>query len=90
MTGATELPRVQVVSALLWPSFLLAGAATGIFFTFLDPLVLFECKGEPPLSRLAAYSLAFFGFWLLCAASSAASTCFLRPQKLPGRAGGSA
>jgi len=43
MTTATTLPRVQIVSAVLWPSFLLAGAAASVFFTFLDPLVLFEC-----------------------------------------------
>ena len=27
----------------------LAGTATVVFFTFLDPLMLFECEGEPPL-----------------------------------------
>lgn len=80
MTGSSTIPRVQVVSAVLWPSFLFAGVATSVFFTFLDPLALFECEGEPPLSRMAAYSLGFFAFWLLCAASSAAAAYFLRPQ----------
>ena len=81
----TTIPRIQIVSAVLWPSFLLAGAATSIFFTFLDPLVLFECEGEPPLSRMAAYSLGFFSFWLLCAASSAAAAYFLRPPEATNR-----
>ncbi len=74
-----EIPRVQLVSAILWPSFLLAGMATSVFFTFLDPVRLFDYEGEAPLSRMAAYSLGFFLFWLLCAASSAASAYFLRP-----------
>jgi hypothetical protein len=78
LTG--KLPLVQRISAVLWPSFLLAGAATSVFFTFLDPVTLFECEGEPPLSRTAAYSLGFFLFWLLCAASSASSAYFLRPD----------
>ncbi len=75
-----KLPLVQQISAMLWPSFLLAGAATSVFFTFLDPVTLFECEGQPPLSRTAAYSLGFFLFWLLCAASSASSAYFLRPD----------
>lgn len=74
-----EIPRVQLVSAILWPSFLLAGMATSVFFTFLDPVRIFDYEGEAPLSRMAAYSLGFFLFWLLCAASSAASAYFLRP-----------
>ncbi len=74
-----DLPLVQRVSAVLWPSFLLAGAATVVFFTFFDPLRLMVCEGEPPLSRLGAYSLGFFLFWLLCASSSLVSAYFLRP-----------
>ncbi len=79
MNPGHAIPRVQLVSALLWPSFMLAGAATAVFFIFLDPVLLFDCAGEPPLSRVAAYSLGFFLFWLLCAASSSASAYFLRP-----------
>lgn len=79
MTAFKEIPRVQLISAILWPSFLLAGMATTVFFTFLDPVRIFDYEGEAPLSRIAAYSLGFFLFWLLCAASSAASAYFLRP-----------
>ena len=74
-----SIPRVQLISAVLWPSFLLAGVATAVFFTLLDPVRLFEYEGEAPLSRMAAYSLGFFLFWLLCAASSAATAYFMRP-----------
>lgn len=74
-----SIPRVQLFSAVLWPSFLLAGVATAVFFTLLDPVRLLEYEGEAPLSRMAAYSMGFFLFWLLCAASSAATAYFMRP-----------
>lgn len=76
-----RIPRVQLISAVLWPSFLFAGVATAVFFTFLDPVRLFDYEGEAPLSRTAAYSLGFFLFWLLCAASSAATAYFMRPTE---------
>lgn len=79
MSAYRQVPRVQLISAVLWPSFVLAGVATSVFFTFLDPVRLFDYEGEPPLSRTAAYSLGFFLFWVLCAASSAATSYFLRP-----------
>jgi hypothetical protein len=77
------IPLVQRVSAVLWPAFLCAGAATGVFFTIFDPVALLECEGEPPLSRMGAYSLGFFLFWLLCTASSVGTAYFLRPQLPP-------
>ena len=55
---------------ILWPSFLAAGAAEVLFFTLFDP-------ADFELGRLAAYSIGFFGFWALGAASSAL-TCFLQ------------
>jgi hypothetical protein len=55
---------------ILWPSFLAAGLGEVIFFTAVDP-------ADFEVSRLAAYSVGFFCFWLL-AASSSALTCFLQ------------
>lgn len=55
---------------ILWPSFVVAGLAEILFFTLIDPQELY-LFGEPVyLSRTAAYSLGFFGFWAICAASS--------------------
>jgi len=76
-TPIAELPAVQRVSSVLWPSFLLAGAATVVFFALIDPVSMLDCQGAPPLSRTAAYSLGFFLFWLLTAASSGATLYFL-------------
>lgn len=55
---------------ILWPSFLAAGMAEVAFFTLFDPQ-------DFELGRLAAYSVGFFGFWAIAAASSAL-TCFLQ------------
>lgn len=78
-----QLPRVQRVSAVLWPSFVLAGIATVVFFALIDPIHLLDYQGVPPLSRTAAYSLGFFAFWLLTAASSAATLYFLSTSVPP-------
>lgn len=62
---------------VLWPSFLVAGVAEGIFFTVIDPQELY-LFGEPVhLSKIATYSIGFFGFWAVCASSSL-MTCFLQ------------
>jgi hypothetical protein len=61
---------------VLWPSFLVAGMAEGIFFTVIDPQELY-LFGEPVhLSMRATYSIGFLCFWAVCAASSL-MTCFL-------------
>lgn len=78
----SSLPRVQRVSAILWPSFLLSVIATGAFFSLFDPYELFSCQGEPPLTRIGAYSIGFFLFWLLTASSSFLTVYFLRPCEL--------
>lgn len=80
---ASTIPAIQRVSAVLWPAFLCAGVATGVFFTFFDPVALLECEGDPPLSRMGAYTLGFFMFWFLCIASSIGTSYFLTPQGAP-------
>lgn len=55
---------------ILWPSFLAAGFAEVVLFTFVDP-------ADFEASRLAVYSAGFFALWLLGAASSAL-TCFFQ------------
>jgi len=80
-----DLPRVQRVSAVLWPSFVLAGIATVVFFALIDPIQVLDCQGVPPLSRTAAYSLGFFAFWLLTCASSVATRYYLGTRVPPPR-----
>ena len=61
---------MRAMIEVLWPSFLVAGVAEGIFFTFIDPMEL-HFLGEPiEAGRMAVYSMGFFAFWLMAATSS--------------------
>lgn len=48
---------------ILWPSFLVAAAADGLFFSAVDPLEMHLFGEAVELSRQAVYTLGFFGFW---------------------------
>ncbi len=56
---------------VIWPPFLVAGLAEGIFFTVFDPFDLHFFGAPLELSRSAIYTMGFFGFWGLGIASSA-------------------
>ena len=55
--------------AVLWLSFLMAVPAAGLLFSVVDPLELQYCVDLPTLSRLGAYTIGFFLFWSLTAAT---------------------
>lgn len=84
-----QLPAVQRMVSVLWPSFLTAGVATIIFFTLFDPVQLSLLAGGPDISRIAGYTFGFFCFWLLTATSCALTCYFRRPcpprKTLPGK-----
>ncbi len=71
-----EIPVIQRVIAILWPSFITAGIATILFTTAFDPEVLFV---DYDVSRLGVYSIAFFLFWLFGAVTAISTCFFLRP-----------
>lgn len=61
---------MQRLIYILWPSFAVAGIAEIVFFILINPRELF-IFGEPVhFSPLATYSIGFFLFWAVCAASS--------------------
>ncbi len=74
-----ETPLIQRVVAILWPSFLVGGAATALFFTAFDPVHLFEGTALAGISRLGGYTLGFFAFWLLGLLSSGLTCYFQQP-----------
>lgn len=74
-----EIPVIQRVIAVLWPSFLMSGVATVLFFTAFDPEELLMNAEPVAISRLGAYTVGFFLFWVLTAASCALSCYFQRP-----------
>lgn len=73
---------------VFWPSFLVAGIAEMVFFTVMDPQQLYLFGQPVEFSPIATYSIGFFGFWLVCAASSMLTVFFQRSADDINRAGG--
>jgi hypothetical protein len=76
-----EVPRIQRIIAVLWPSFLTAGVATILFFTAFDPQEFLITTRFAEVSRLGAYTVGFFLFWLLTAGSCLLTCYFQKPCK---------
>ncbi|RFA31245.1 hypothetical protein CAI21_00975 [Alkalilimnicola ehrlichii] len=70
---------VQRLGSVLWPSFLSAGVAAGIFFANIDPETL-RAATVPSweISRMAGYAVGFFMFWGATAFSSALTLLLLQ------------
>ncbi|HTY03437.1 MAG TPA: hypothetical protein VMC81_06890 [Rhodocyclaceae bacterium] len=66
---------------VLWPSFVVAGIAEAVFFTFFSPQDLFLFGHPLTLSAIATYSIGFFCFWIMCGLSSYATCFFQRSAK---------
>lgn len=62
--------RMQRLVQMLWPAFVVAAVAEGIFFTVFDPFELHFFGAPLELSRMAIYTMGFFGFWGLGTAAS--------------------
>lgn len=73
----------QRIATTLWLSFLMAGIATGVFFSAIDPLELKYCVDFPEVNRTTAYSIGFLLFWLLTASSSLLAVFFIYPSRPP-------
>jgi len=70
------IPKVHKCIAVLWPSFLVAVAATGLFFSAFDPVDLFPFGEDTGISRLGVYTIGFFVFWLITAVSGIGTLYF--------------
>lgn len=67
---SSRVSRTQLAIAVLWPSFVMAIAASGVFFSAFRPRDLVPFNLDLDLSPLAIYSIGFFLFWLFAALSS--------------------
>ncbi|BAZ92797.1 hypothetical protein TspCOW1_23460 [Thiohalobacter sp. COW1] len=76
---SNEIPLVQRVISILWPSFLTSSLATILFFTAFDPLYLLAGTALAELSRMGAYTLGFFLFWGLTTLTSGLTCYFSQP-----------
>ena len=72
-----QIPMMQKTTAILWPSFIVAGVATIFFTSYFDPEDVQACFGGPELSRVAYYSISFFLFWLFTTISSLGTSYYL-------------
>lgn len=72
------MPQAQRVICVLWPSFLVAGVQTILFFTLFDPDVIFY---EYNISRLGAYSTGFFAFWFFSIIPSILTLYFAKQRR---------
>jgi len=71
-----KIPPSQQAIAVLWPSFLTAIVATGVFFSAFNPLDLVPFNLDVDISPLTAYSIGFFIFWMLAFVSSLGTLYF--------------
>ncbi len=65
-----KMPRSQRAIAVLWPPFLTAILASGVFFSAFNPLDLVPFNLDIDISPMTAYSIGFLLFWLLGLLSS--------------------
>jgi hypothetical protein len=64
----------QRVMWIAWPAFLVAGVLEMLVFGMIDPHDM-QWFGQPiEMSRQGIYTLSFFVFWTITAASSALTT----------------
>ena len=75
----TDIPTMQKIIAVLWPSFLTAGVATILFFAYFDPQLLMQVSGYGSISRMAGYTIGFFLFWILTSTTCVLTCYFQRP-----------
>lgn len=72
-----RMPRAQQAISVLWPSFITAIVASGVFFSAFDPRDLIPFNLDIQVSPLAAYSIGFLLFWLLAFLSSFGTLYFI-------------
>lgn len=70
--------------AVLWPAFLGAALTDAMLFTLIDPETIMLFGVHSGVSRPAAYTLGFFGFWLIMIAASV-TTLWLHGENVPTR-----
>jgi hypothetical protein len=67
---------------IVWPSFLIAGVMEIAVFAMVDPQDLHLFNQTIDVSRQGIYTLSFFIFWTICAASSCLSLfLYIEPKE---------
>lgn len=80
--------RQRDLAYMAWASFLMACAASAVFFAMVDPEVLSGTTTPGwEISRQAGYAIGFFGFWLLTAGTAAFAIWLVRTESQGPRRG---
>lgn len=74
--SSIQISFAQVCIATLWPSFMVAIVATGLFFSAFNPKDLYPFDLDIEINTLGAYTVGFFVFWVFCALSSLVTIYF--------------
>ncbi len=74
------ISKTQRLISIFWPSFIMAGLATAVFFTTIDPHSLPGPSWFVNLDRLSAYTVGFLLFWILTATSCFLTCYFQKPE----------
>jgi len=65
---------------IVWPAFLLAGVMEILVFAMVDPHDLHWFGQALNLPRQAVYTISFFAFWIITAASSTLTVLLAMPS----------
>ena len=71
-----RIPCTQQAIAVLWPSFIVAIIASGVFYSAFNPKDLVPFNLDIDISPLAAYSIGFLLFWIIAIISSLGTLYF--------------
>lgn len=71
---------LKLAMTVLWPSFLSAILAEGLFFSVFDPADLMLVGGHFELEPIAAYTMGFFFFWTVCSIASMISLYLVKTE----------
>ena len=75
------IPLSQRLISIFWPSFLVAGLGTILFFVAIDPEEMIGPSWFVSLSRLEAYTLGFLFQWVLMALACFLTCYFQKPEE---------
>jgi hypothetical protein len=79
---AESRPMIQLLGAVLWPSFFTAAAMSAVLFALVDPVELQRISFPSlSISRELGYSLGFFAFWLGTLCACGVTALLLRPSR---------
>ena len=78
-TSNEEVPLIQKIIAVLWPSFLAAGASMIVLFIIFSPDELVPELRAAGVGNMTIYSVSFLYLWATTLVACGLSCYFMRP-----------